>query len=84
MRKDGEPQVWGEGDLTVALGTDGFRIWVGTQLLTHVASAKIQINPKTSTPEIEVQFEQSSDPQEQLKIEQSSRTAKMLPWIRVI
>jgi hypothetical protein len=84
MRKDGEPQVWGEGDLTIALGTDGFRVWVGTQLITYISSVKIQINPKTSTPEIELQFKQSLDQQEQLKIEQVSRITKTLSWIRVI
>jgi hypothetical protein len=82
MRKDGEPQVWGEGDLTIALSTDGFRVWVGTQPITHVTSIKLHAN--SGAPEIELQFSRDLDPQEQLKIEQSTRTAKMFPWIRVV
>jgi hypothetical protein len=82
--KEKEPQVWGNGDVTIALGMKGFRIWIATLPIKYIEKLELHINPKTNKTELELQFESSQDSKIQISIEENIRIAKTISWVKII
>jgi hypothetical protein len=82
--RDGKPQIWGNGDVTIAIGMNGFRVWIEIICIEYLEEVKLNINSQTNKQELELRFKSSQDPKEQLIIEENIRVASTLPWIKII
>lgn len=80
--KEKEPQIWGNGNVTIALGVKGYRIWVETLLIEHIT--KVEFRANEDKIELELKFESSQDSKIQIAIEESIRIAKTMPWIKIV
>jgi hypothetical protein len=81
--RNGEPRVWGAGDITIAVGMHGYRIWVGVLLIDYVEEIKIIANSQ-GNPQVQIRFPQSHERETQLRIEENVRVAKTMSWIQVV
>jgi hypothetical protein len=82
VRKD--PRVFDPGAVTVTLSPDGFRVYAGTLEIKYVRSATVAMDGDSGASTLEVRFYQSHDPVTSMNIEESIRSARTVPWIRVI
>ncbi len=80
-RSDGAPEVFGDGDMTVAVNKASVRLYVGTVQVEYVE--RLSLGQSESGAELSVQFFRSHDPEVSRKIEEHVRLARTVPWIRV-
>lgn len=76
------PKVFGNGDVTVAMNLDGISIWASQTRIDHVMSFEAKYGPGQPVL-LEISFYESHDPETALRIEESMRAARSIPWIRI-
>ncbi len=82
---DGAAKVFGEGDVTIVVNmiSNAARVYVGTKQIGLIQKLNLHLDMKQTTPQLEMEFPRTGDAQADLRIEESMREVKRLPWVRV-
>jgi len=85
MDKDGAPQVFGDGDLTIAISRNGqIKIYSGQTLIGLVQELKIEARTDQSTPSVEIRFPKTLNVDLDAQVESHAREISKIPWIKII
>lgn len=77
------PRVFEEGTLTVVTSHGGCSVYVGQTKIELYGKVKINFDSESGQPIVELEFQRSHEPQITQKIEEESRAARRIPWLRV-
>jgi hypothetical protein len=76
--KNEHPCVFGDGDATLCVTRNGFRLYIGQIEIKHAERISISVFRGMSFPLIEVEF--STDT---ILTEEEIRVCRTIPWIKV-
>lgn len=77
------PRVFEEGTVTLVLGPGGCAVYVGAKEVRMFESVSANAGQEPGLPSVEVKFGRSHDQDVAMRIEESVRTAKTVPWVTV-
>lgn len=81
MGTEDRPKVWGDGNITLALGLDSFCLWIGTKRVKYIK--KLEVLSISGKLIVKVEFETSQDLQTSRKIEESIRLLSNTSWVQI-
>ena len=76
------PKVFGAGDVTICANLDGLRVYVGHTEIEYIR--RIEMKLEDGKMFLEVSFLMSHDPSVSKSIEEVVRTAKTIPWVKIV
>lgn len=76
------PKVFGDGVLTICVGTRGCTVYVGSQEIELVDNIQFEMGTD-GVPQIFIKLPKSYDNHIKLKLEEQIRTLKTIPWIKI-
>lgn len=84
MANNDGPKVFGNGDVTVALGQNGaFRLYVGQKPVECAQRVRLDASADNSRPVVEVHFPAAGGGLD-VEIEENARALAAYSWIRVV
>jgi len=78
------PRVFEEGTVTLVLGPEGCTVYAGSKEVMMFESISVETGRESGRPSVEIKFGKSHDQEVAMRIEESTRTAKTIPWIKVV
>ena len=76
------PRVFEEGTVTIVLGSGGCSVFAGAREVGMFESVTASVEPGRA-PSVELRFARSHDRDVSVKIEESVRTVRTIPWVAV-
>jgi len=76
------PRVFEEGTVTIVLGPGGCTVYAGAKEIEMFEHARAE-SRSGQTPLVELKFARSHEQDVDLRIEESARTARTIPWVVV-
>jgi hypothetical protein len=76
------PKVFGDGVLTVCIGTRGCTVYVGTEQIGFIENIEFEIE-SNGAPQAKIKLPKSHDKDIRLKLEEQIRILKTISWIQI-
>lgn len=84
MTPDNTPQVFGDGNITICLTRDGFRVYVGQTEIHHLSKLQVVADAFGQPNQLSIGFQASTDQAIQNGIEENTRACAAISWIKVL
>jgi hypothetical protein len=82
--KDGEPKVFGDGDVTICISRNMAKLYVSQTKIKHCSKVLFIDSASDPSPSLEVHFEKGSSEQDKRAIEEDVRMCASITWVKVI
>lgn len=82
--KDGEPRVFGDGDVTICVSPYRTKLYISQTEIKHCSKVVLSDDSPDLMINLEVHFKKGSSEQDKRAIEEDVRVCASIPWVKVV